>query len=419
MPVGAQRAVEVGAEDGGRARRPAARAGRCPSAVASTSDLVRSRSTIWVVAATPTSAASRSSSTSSQSSSVSFSRASTVSRPRPREDCDRASRERSRTSRPADGGGVSKISPGSGSAGGSSTAGGASGWTTSGWSTGAAASARGFGRSRPGQRRAGRRVVVQACRPASTADQQGDPGDQRDDEDRDRDQHEFHAGVSQHATADQPCARLGHAVRPEPARLLLGPLLRHVDPVSATVWVETDRACEVDVLGPPGAHVLRRRPPLRAGRGRGPRAGQHARRTRCAWTATRCGRRSVGVPAQPDPHARAASGAFRIAFGSCRYATPEDGGGRRRHPAGRAGLLRQRSPASRRTAGPTPWCCSATRSTPTRLTPPTRRLAVAAPRRGRGRRTPRSRTSRSTPGSTPSPGATRRCGGCCRRSRRR
>ena len=34
----------------------------------------------------------------------------------------------------------------------------------------------------------------------------------------------------------------------EPA-LLLGPLLRHVDPVSATVWVETDRPCEVDVLG--------------------------------------------------------------------------------------------------------------------------------------------------------------------------
>jgi hypothetical protein len=35
---------------------------------------------------------------------------------------------------------------------------------------------------------------------------------------------------------------------PEPA-LVLGPLLRHVDPVSATVWVETDRPCEVDVLG--------------------------------------------------------------------------------------------------------------------------------------------------------------------------
>jgi phosphodiesterase/alkaline phosphatase D-like protein len=31
--------------------------------------------------------------------------------------------------------------------------------------------------------------------------------------------------------------------------LILGPLLRHVDPVSATVWVETDRACAVAVLG--------------------------------------------------------------------------------------------------------------------------------------------------------------------------
>jgi hypothetical protein len=31
--------------------------------------------------------------------------------------------------------------------------------------------------------------------------------------------------------------------------LLLGPLLRHVDPVSATVWIETDRSCEVAVLG--------------------------------------------------------------------------------------------------------------------------------------------------------------------------
>jgi DNA-binding transcriptional regulator YhcF (GntR family) len=35
---------------------------------------------------------------------------------------------------------------------------------------------------------------------------------------------------------------------PDPV-LVLGPLLRHVDPVSATVWVETDRPCTVDVLG--------------------------------------------------------------------------------------------------------------------------------------------------------------------------
>ncbi|MGK8524636.1 alkaline phosphatase D family protein [Nocardia asteroides] len=33
------------------------------------------------------------------------------------------------------------------------------------------------------------------------------------------------------------------------AELVLGPVLRHVDGTSATVWVETDGACEVDVLG--------------------------------------------------------------------------------------------------------------------------------------------------------------------------
>ncbi len=32
-------------------------------------------------------------------------------------------------------------------------------------------------------------------------------------------------------------------------RLLLGPVLRHIDETSATVWVQTDRACTVEVLG--------------------------------------------------------------------------------------------------------------------------------------------------------------------------
>nr|WP_284290196.1 hypothetical protein [Angustibacter aerolatus] len=32
-------------------------------------------------------------------------------------------------------------------------------------------------------------------------------------------------------------------------RLVLGPMLRHVDRTTATVWVETDRPCEVEVLG--------------------------------------------------------------------------------------------------------------------------------------------------------------------------
>lgn len=31
--------------------------------------------------------------------------------------------------------------------------------------------------------------------------------------------------------------------------LVLGPILRHVGSNEATVWVETDRPCEVEVLG--------------------------------------------------------------------------------------------------------------------------------------------------------------------------
>jgi hypothetical protein len=33
--------------------------------------------------------------------------------------------------------------------------------------------------------------------------------------------------------------------------LVIGPLLRYVGPTDATVWVETDAACEVEVLGCP------------------------------------------------------------------------------------------------------------------------------------------------------------------------
>src|ERR671916_2034260 len=36
--------------------------------------------------------------------------------------------------------------------------------------------------------------------------------------------------------------------RPVP-ELVLGPILRHAGPTDATVWVETDAACEVEVLG--------------------------------------------------------------------------------------------------------------------------------------------------------------------------
>ena len=33
------------------------------------------------------------------------------------------------------------------------------------------------------------------------------------------------------------------------AELILGPMLRHVDETSATIWVETDASCTVEILG--------------------------------------------------------------------------------------------------------------------------------------------------------------------------
>ena len=75
--------------------------------VPSTLVRVRSRSTISVVAPTPTSALSSASSTSSHASSSRCSRESTDSRPRPRVVCERDSRARSRTRRPAVGSGTS------------------------------------------------------------------------------------------------------------------------------------------------------------------------------------------------------------------------------------------------------------------------------------------------------------------------
>ena len=33
------------------------------------------------------------------------------------------------------------------------------------------------------------------------------------------------------------------------AKLVLGPLLRYVSETEAVIWVETDEACEVEVLG--------------------------------------------------------------------------------------------------------------------------------------------------------------------------
>ncbi|UOY01510.1 DUF7800 domain-containing protein [Blastococcus sp. PRF04-17] len=103
--------------------------------------------------------------------------------------------------------------------------------------------------------------------------------------------------------------------------LLLGPLLRHVDPVSATVWVETDRACEVEVLG-------RTARTFRVG-------GHHYALVLVEdlepGSATPYDVWLDGVPVWPEPDSAfppsrirtpGGTASFRLAFGSCRYASP-------------------------------------------------------------------------------------------------
>jgi hypothetical protein len=103
--------------------------------------------------------------------------------------------------------------------------------------------------------------------------------------------------------------------------LLLGPLLRHVDPVSATIWVETDRPCVVEVLGRTadtfcvnGHHYA-----LVVVEGLEPGSTT-------PYEVHLDGQR-VWPPAHstfPPSRIRTAGrpGPFRVAFGSCRYATP-------------------------------------------------------------------------------------------------
>src|SRR3954469_15821271 len=105
------------------------------------------------------------------------------------------------------------------------------------------------------------------------------------------------------------------------AALLLGPLLRHVDPVSATVWVETDRPCEVDVLGRTtrtfrvGAHhyALVVVEDLEPGSTTPYDVRLDGRRVwppeQTAFPPSR-----IRTPGRPGP--------FRVAFGSCRFAAP-------------------------------------------------------------------------------------------------
>ena len=105
--------------------------------------------------------------------------------------------------------------------------------------------------------------------------------------------------------------------------LLLGPMLRHVGPDNATVWVETDAPCEVEVLG-------RRAPTFTV-------AGHHyalvVLRDLRAGTTTPYEVRLDGQRAWPEPESPFPPSVIRVpasdkpvhlAFGSCRVAVPHD-----------------------------------------------------------------------------------------------
>jgi hypothetical protein len=105
------------------------------------------------------------------------------------------------------------------------------------------------------------------------------------------------------------------------AALLLGPLLRHVDPVSATVWVETDRACEVDVLD------RRTRTFCVAGHHYALVVVEGLEPGSTTPYEVRLDGELVWPPPESEfPPSRirtpGPSGRFRLAFGSCRYASP-------------------------------------------------------------------------------------------------
>jgi len=105
------------------------------------------------------------------------------------------------------------------------------------------------------------------------------------------------------------------------ASLVLGPMLRHVDATSATVWVETSDPCEVSVLSATQRtfRVGDRHYALVTIEGLGP------------GTSTdydvRLDGEKVWPPADssyPPPRIRTPrpGGPVRLAFGSCRYASP-------------------------------------------------------------------------------------------------
>ena len=72
--------------------------------------------------------------------------------------------------------------------------------------------------------------------------------------------------------------------------LLLGPMLRYVGETEATVWVETDRECQVEILGRTAPDLRGGRAPLRPGGASTAWRPAASRSTRSRWTAWSAGR---------------------------------------------------------------------------------------------------------------------------------
>ena len=352
----------------------------------------RSRSTIARVASTPTSAVIRLSSISSQASSSRWSRESRPSRPLPKAFCERASRARSRTSRPAVGSGRSSSGPARASTSGGSTgrpvdSGGSSAglrtaarpaaaraWSSSPGCGGGGSSRRRIRgttspRPRPPARRAGpvRRRRIPCRNPDRWPPRAWRrPGTWRLPV---RSVRRMGRTLRTRPWRIAPCAH--PAVPPVTAHLLIGPLLRRVVDNRATVWVETSAPALVTVRG-------RRR---RAGTAPTFSAYDHhyalvvvdgltpdrATATRCCSTTRRSGRCRDGFPAQRDPHQGrrrprpAGPPDLRLLPGDHPAHTT-----RKLPPDALDAYARRLMAAPRTSARPTCWCCSATRSMPTR-----------------------------------------------------
>jgi hypothetical protein len=121
-------------------------------------------------------------------------------------------------------------------------------------------------------------------------------------------------------------------------KLVLGPLLRYVGETQATVWVETDAAAEVEVVGhPPGGPAS---PSARRAHGRAPtfqvERHHYALVLIDGLEAGRSHRYTVsldGEQAWPEPGSEfppstirtlGGNGPLRVAFGSCRVAAPHE-----------------------------------------------------------------------------------------------